>query len=229
MSFFENSVFFGIVLSILAYITGTALQKRFKLAIFNPLLISVIIVIFILAVTNISYDVYYKSAEYLSFLLTPATVCLAIPLYEQLDLLKRNMSAIIMGVAGGVLTSLVSILLMSIIFGLDHTEFVTLIPKSITTAIGIGISEELGGYVTLTVAVIIATGILGNMIAEGVCKLFRITHPIAKGVAIGSSAHAIGTARAMEMGEIEGAISSLSIALSGLITVAAASLFAQFH
>lgn len=229
MSFFENSVFFGIVLSILAYITGTALQKRFKLAIFNPLLISVIIVIFILAVTNISYDVYYKSAEYLSFLLTPATVCLAIPLYEQLDLLKGNMSAIIMGVAGGVLTSLVSILLMSIIFGLDHTEFVTLIPKSITTAIGIGISEELGGYVTLTVAVIIATGILGNMIAEGVCKLFRITHPIAKGVAIGSSAHAIGTARAMEMGEIEGAISSLSIALSGLITVAAASLFAQFH
>lgn len=124
--------------------------------------------------------------------------------------------------------SMATIFVLALLMGLSHTEYVTLLPKSITTAIGMGVSEELGGYVTITVAVIVITGVLGNILAEPVCKLFRITEPIAKGVAIGSAAHAIGTAKAMEMGEIEGAMSSLSIAVAGLLTVAGASVYACF-
>lgn len=111
---------------------------------------------------------------------------------------------------------------------LSHTEYVTLLPKSITTAIGMGLSEELGGYVTITVAVIVVTGVVGNMFGELVCKLFRITHPIAKGLAFGSSSHAIGTAKAMELGEIEGAMSSLAIAVTGILTVVFSPLFMKF-
>ena len=149
------------------------------------------------------------------------------PLYEKIDMLKHNWKAIIAGIMSGVLTTLFCILAMSILFGLSHSEYVTLLPKSITTAIGMGVSAELGGYSTLTVAVIIITGLIGNIFAPSVCRLFRLTDPIARGIAIGSSSHAMGTSRAMEMGEIEGAMSSLSIAVSGLLTVVGASVFAQ--
>ena len=125
------------------------------------------------------------------------------------------------------LTSILCVLAGCVIFGLSHEQYVTLLPKSITTAIGMGVSEELGGIVTITVAVIIITGVFGNMMAEFVCKVFRIQEPVAKGIAIGSAAHAVGTAKAMEMGDIEGAMSSLSIAVAGLMTVVAAPLFAE--
>ena len=228
MSFFENSVFFGVVISLLAYGAGSLLQNRFKLALFNPLLISVAATIAVLAAAGIDYDVYYSGAQYLSYLLTPATVCLAVPLYEKLEVLKKNWRAILIGIVSGVLTTLLCILAMSLMFGLSHEEYVTLLPKSITTAIGMGVSEELGGYVTLTVAVIIITGVLGNIFTPLICRVFRIREPIAKGIAIGTSSHAVGTAKAMEMGEVEGAMSSLSIAISGLLTVVGASVFAQF-
>lgn len=228
MSFFENSVFFGVVISLLAYGAGSLLQNRFKLALFNPLLISVAATIAVLAAAGIDYDVYYSGAQYLSYLLTPATVCLAVPLYEKLEVLKKNWRAILIGIVSGVLTTLLCILAMSLMFGLSHEEYVTLLPKSITTAIGMGVSEELGGYVMLTVAVIIITGVLGNIFAPLICRVFRIREPIAKGIAIGTSSHAVGTAKAMEMGEVEGAMSSLSIAISGLLTVVGASVFAQF-
>lgn len=228
MELFENSVFFGVAISLIAYGLGAFLQKKFKLAIFNPLLISIIITIIVLLATNIDYKTYYEGAKYLSYLLTPATVCLAIPLYEKLELLKNNWKAIFTGIVSGVFTTMICILAMSFIFNLSHKEYVTLLPKSITTAIGMGVSEELGGYVTLTVAVIIITGILGNVIAPLVCKVFKITEPIAKGVALGTASHAIGTSKALEMGEVEGAMSSLSIGVSGLLTVVSASIFAQF-
>ena len=228
MSFFENSVFFGVVISLLAYGAGSLLQNRFKLALFNPLLISVAATIAVLAAAGIDYDVYYSGAQYLSYLLTPATVCLAVPLYEKLEVLKKNWRAILIGIVSGVLTTLLCILAMSLMFGLSHEEYVTLLPKSITTAIGMGVSEELGGYVTLTVAVIIITGVLGNIFAPLICRVFRIREPIAKGIAIGTSSHAVGTAKAMEMGEVEGAMRSLSLARSGLLTVVGASVFAQF-
>lgn len=224
----ENSVFFGVVLSIASYMLGTYLKKKFKLAILNPLLVSVVVIIGFLLLFNIDYDKYNEGAQYLSYLLTPVTVCLAIPLYQQFELLKKNIKAVILGITSGVLTSLTCIFVMSLMFRLDHQEYVTILPKSITTAIGLGVSEELGGYVNITCAVIMVTGILGNVIAEFVCKIFRINEPVAKGIAIGTASHAIGTTKAMEMGEAEGAMSSLSIAVAGLLTVVFASIYAQF-
>ena len=159
--FFQNSVFFGVMVSILTYGAGMMLQKKFRLAVFNPLLISIILTILVLVTAHIDYKTYYASAKYLSYLLTPATVCLAIPLYERIEELKKNWKAVLAGISSGVLTSLCSILVMAAFFHLSHKEYVTLLPKSITTAIGMGVSQELGGYVTLTVAVIIITGILG--------------------------------------------------------------------
>lgn len=228
MEFFEQSVFFGVALSLVAYGIGIVLQRKFKLALLNPLLVSVVIIILLLLFTPLEYEAYYEGARYLSYLLTPATVCLAIPLYEKLSLLRQNWKAILAGVLSGVLTTLCSVLVMSCLFHLSHAEYVTLLPKSITTAIGMGVSEELGGYVTLTVAMIIITGIFGNVTAVSICRLFHITEPIAKGVAIGSAAHALGTAKAIEIGEVEGAMSGLSIVVAGLLTVVGASIFAQF-
>lgn len=229
MDMIRHSVFFGVLVSVSAYELGALLQRKYRLAILNPLLISIAVTIAILAIARIDYDVYFEGAQYLGYLLTPATVCLAVPLYEKIELLKDNWLAILVGIASGVLTTLCSIFAMSALFHLNHNEYVTLLPKSITTAIGMGVSAELGGYVTLTVAVIIVTGIMGNIFAPMVCRFFKIKEPIAKGVAIGTSSHAIGTARAMEIGEVEGAISSLSIAVSGLLTVVGASVFAQFR
>lgn len=226
--FMQNSVFWGVALSFVAYGIGMMLQKKFRLAVFNPLLISVILIMLFLNISKIDYKVYQDGADVISYFLTPATVCLAIPLYEQMELLKKNFKAIMIGIFSGVLTSLVSVLAMSVFFRLNHKEYTTLLPKSITTAIGMGVSEELGGYVTLTVAIIIITGIMGSILAESACKIFHITEPIAKGVAIGTASHAIGTSKAMEMGETEGAISGLSIAVAGLLTVVGASVFACF-
>lgn len=223
-----NSVFFGVFISILTYEMGSFLKRKWKLGILNPLLISVAAVMLLLTFLKVDYDAYYEGAKYLSYLLTPATVCLAVPLYEKIRLLRDNFKAIAGGVLSGVLTSLVTVLVFALLFGFSHEQYVTLLPKSITTAIGMGVSEELGGIVTITVAVIIITGILGNILAEAVLKLFRIEEPVAKGIAIGCSAHAIGTAKAMEMGDVEGAMSSLSIAVAGLLTVIGASVFGNF-
>ena len=226
--FIVFSSFFGVFLSLAAYYDGMALRKKTGLSILNPLLISIILVISVLTVFDIDYEAYHQSAKMLSSLLTPATICLTVPLYEQLHLLKKHKKAIFLGVFSGVMTSLVCVLMLSLLFRLDHAAYVTLLPKSITTAIGMGVSEELGGHVSITVAVIILTGILGNMIAKTVCRIFVITEPVARGVAIGTSSHAIGTTRAMELGEIEGAMSGLSIVIAGVLTVAGASVFSLF-
>lgn len=226
--FFQNTVFFGVFISLFAYSIGVFLRKKTKLAIFNPLLIAILLTMGALLLLDVDYETYDSSAKYLSYLLTPATVSLAIPLYEQIELLKKNWKAVFAGIFTGVLASLVSVLLFALIFHMNHAEYVTFLPKSITTAIGMGVSEELGGYRAITVAVIIITGIIGNIFAELVCKIFRIREPIAVGIAIGSSSHALGTAKAMEIGDVEGAMSSLSIVVSGLLTVAGAMVFANF-
>ena len=226
--FLSKSIIFGAVLSLAAYEIGLLMKKKFKLAILNPLLIGTICVIGFLLIFRIDYEEYNEGAKYISYLLTPATVCLAVPLYEQLSLLKKNFMAVAVGILSGVLASLVSVLALAKLFDLNHQQYVTLLPKSITTAIGMGVSEELGGLVTITVAVIVITGILGNVIAEFICKIFKIHEPIAKGLALGTASHAIGTAKAMEMGQIEGAMSSLAIAVAGLLTVIGASVFAGF-
>lgn len=227
MEFIKNSAFFGAMISLIAYEIGLILKKKFKMAIFNPLLISIICVIGVLVIFHIDYNDYNEGGKYISYLLTPATVCLAIPLYEQMELLKKNWKAIIGGIVAGVLTGAVCILVLCLIFRLEHDMYVTLLPKSITTAIGMGVSEELNGIVTITVAVIIITGVVGNVLADFVYKLFHVTHPVAKGVGLGTSAHAIGTAKALEMGEIEGAMGGLSIAVAGILTVIVAPIFSH--
>ena len=229
LDFLTNSLFFGVAVSLAAYEGGSLLKKKFKSPLLNPLLISIILVIAILVALDVDYQSYNISAKYLSYLLTPATVCLAIPLYEQIEKLKSNWKAIVAGIVSGISACVLCVYAFSLIFGLTHEQYVTLLPKSITTAIGMDVSTELGGITTITVAVIIITGVFGNIVGEPICKLFHITEPVAKGVGMGSSAHAIGTAKAMEMGEVEGAISSLSIAVTGLLTVIAASIAANLY
>ena len=223
-----ESVYFGVTISIVSYGIGLFLKKKLKWGILNPLLVSILFVVGFLILFDIDYDMYNQTAKYLSYLLPPATVALAIPLYQKITLLKKNGLAVFLGILSGVLSSLLSVLAMAWLFGLSHRGYVTLLPKSITTAIGMGVSDELGGITTITVAVIIVTGVLGNVIGQSVCKLFKIYEPIAVGLALGTSAHAIGTAKALELGEVEGAMSSLSIVVSGLITVVGASVFAMF-
>ncbi len=228
MDFFVDSVFFGVILSLAAYFVGTWIKKKLKFALFNPLLIAIVIVIVFLVVFHIDYEVYEKGAQYISYLLTPATVSLAIPLYRQFELLKKNLAAVLAGIASGVVASLGCVTVLALLFRFTRSEWITFLPKSVTTAIGIGISEELGGYVSITAAAIILTGVFGNICAEWILKLFQITDPVAKGIAIGSASHAIGTSRAMEIGEVEGAMSSLSIVVSGVLTVIGAVILAQF-
>ena len=220
-----DSIFFGAVISVVGYLIGIFLRK--KISVLNPLLVSIIFVIAVIKIFHIDYETYNSGAKYISYLLTPATVCLAIPLYRQISSLTEHAKEVCRGIQAGSLAIRGSILLMSYLFGLTHEQYVTLLPKSITTAIGMGVSEELGGIQTITVAVIIITGVLGNIIAEAVLKIFRIKEPVAKGLAIGTASHAIGTTKALEIGEIEGAMSSLSVAVAGLMTVISASIFAN--
>ena len=226
--FMQNSAYAGVTISLVSYAIGAKLKRKFGFGFLNPLLISIIVTILVLVGCNVSYETYNEGAKYLSWLLTPATVCLAIPLYEEFELLKNNAKAVLLGVLAGVITSLLTVFVLAKMMGLSHQNYVTLLPKSITTAIGMGVSEELGGHVTITVAVIVITGVIGNILGEFICKLFRIQEPISKGLALGTAAHAIGTAKAMELGDVEGAMSSLSIAVAGVITVVLATLFASF-
>lgn len=227
-TFFAESLFFGFSLCLIGYGLGIFIRRKLKSPIFNPLLIAILFNIGVLVIFDIDYEVYHEGAKYLSYLLTPATVCLAIPMYQQIALLRKNATAIISGIVSGVLASLGSIYVIARMLSLTHQQYVTLLPKSITTAIGIGVSEELGGMVTISVAIIIMTGLVGGIFAGALCRILRIKEPLAKGIAIGSSTHAIGTTKAMELGPIEGAASSLSIVVSGFLTVIGASIFSTF-
>lgn len=227
--FLGNSSFFAVSLSLLGFALGVYLKQKTKWVIMNPILISTIVVIGVLIVFDIDYAKYEQGSEVLEYLLTPTIISFAVPLYRQIERLKQYSFAVVAGVVAGVLTSLVCTLAIAILWDLTHQEYVTLLPKTITTAIGISVSEELGGIVTLTVAVIVLTGILGNIIGGLVCRLFRITDHVAMGVVLGTSAHAMGVAKAMEKGEVVGAVSSLSLVLAGIITVFGANIFASFQ
>lgn len=229
MNFMTNNVYWAVLISLASYLLGKFLQNKTRITLFNPLLFSTVFTIFFLLVFHIDYNTYYEKADYLYYLLTPTTVCLAVPLYEQIKPLKQNLLAIILGILSGVISCLLTILGFAVIFNFSHTMYVTILPKSITAAMAMGVSEELGGISSLTVPIVIMTGITGNIIAELVCKFFRIKDPIACGLAIGSASHAMGTAKAIEMGKIEGAMSSLSIAVAGVITVVGASIFSYFY
>lgn len=218
IDFLNTSAVWGTALTLAAFALGTFLHRKTKAAWCNPLLWGSIFVIIVLSGLKIPYPDYKGSSAPLTYLLFPATVSLAVPLYEQWELLKKNVLAILAGIAAGVVTSVGSILLLAWLFWLDAASAVSLLPKSVTTAIGVDVSTELGGIPALTTAVIILTGIVGNLLAVSLCKLLRITNPIARGIAIGTSSHAIGTSKALEIGQVEGAMSSLSIAVAGILT-----------
>ena len=224
---FETSVFFGVLISLGAYAIGMWLKRKTGWPLMNPLLVAIVLVICTLLLLDVDYPTYQRGANVISYMLTPATVCLAVPLHQQVEQLKKNYRAVLIGITSGVLASLVSILILALLFQFNHTEYVTFLPKSITTAIGIGVSEELGGNVALSIVSIIVTGVLGNIFAEGFLRIMKIEEPIAKGIAIGAASHAVGTSKAMEMGAVEGSMSSLSIVICGIMTVAGASLFAM--
>lgn len=224
-----ESLFFGIVLSLGGYFLGLKIQQKTGLKFLNPLLTSILMVILVLAVFRIPFADYDYGAKYLSYFLTPATVCLAVPLYRQFALLKRYPVVILASIITGALSSMGSIFLLCLLFGSKAEFFISMLPKSITTAIGMGLSQELGGIPEISVAAIVITGIFGNMAGEAICRIFKITDPIAVGLALGTSAHAIGTAKALELGEVEGAMSSLSITVCGLLTVLFASFFVRFY
>lgn len=226
--FFVNSTTIGVVISLISYAIGVMLKRKFNNPIFNPLLISIALVILFLSVTNIDYATYNNSAKYLSYLLAPATVSLAIPLYQKINLLKENGKAISIALIVGVLSSLISVLLLSVVFKLEKEIYITLLPKSVTTVIGMDIANELGGIGSVAAAFIIITGVIGYITSEIIFKIFRIKHPISKGLAMGASSHAMGTAKAVEIGEIEGAMSSLAIVICGILTIFGTSIFVQF-
>lgn len=224
-AFLSHSTFFGVLLTIACYAIGLALKKRFRLAVFNPILIATIGVIGVLAACDVEYADYQHSTQIISYLLTPATVCLAVPLYEKLSLLKQYWKAVCVSLLGGVLTSLGSVAALCHLLSLSPQLCATLLPNSITTAVGMPLAEEMGGIAPLAAACIILTGIFGSMICEWLFHLLRIHSPVARGLGIGASSHAIGTTRALEMGDAEAAMSSLALAVCGLITVPLAPLF----
>ena len=225
--FLANASFFGALLCLVCYFLGRALARRFPHPLMNPLLIAIVLCIAFLAVFRIDYDAWNVSAGKLTWLLTPATVSLAIPLYEKLELLRRHAGAVLLSILAGSLTSGVTIVLLRLVCGLDASEYATLLPKSVTTAIGMPLAEQLGGVGAIAAIAIILTGLAGNVMAPALLKFVKVEEPVAKGLAIGTASHAVGTARAIELGEIEGAMSGLAIAVAGLMTAVIAPIFAM--
>lgn len=207
-----------ILLTFGMYQIGLLIQKKLKTAIANPVLISVILVLGFMALTGMENGEYQAGMAKFSWLMTPATVCLAIPMYQHLQTLRRNLPAIITGIAVGAVSCLLMVALWAFAFRIDTRLALSLLPKSVTTAIGVPLSQMVGGLESVTTAVIILTGILANILGTALCKLFRLTDPIAQGVALGTSGHVIGTSRANEIGELTGAVSSLSLVTAGLLT-----------
>lgn len=227
-----NSPVFGVLISIIAYEIGLLIKQKLKLSIFNPLLIAIIILITFLLKFNINYDDYNSGGQIISFFLAPATIALALPLYKKFSLFKENALPILLGILFGAVSGMISVILLSKAFNLSSELTKSLIPKSITTPIGMALSKQLGGLPSVAVVAIIITGILGSIIGPFLYKILKINDKVAMGIAMGSSSHAVGTAKAMEIGEIEGAMSSLTIAISGIVTVLIApvlwSLFSVF-
>lgn len=226
--FINSSSFFCVALTLVAFCAASALQKKWKLAVLNPIVLSAAAIMVVLKVLNIPNAVYQAGCQILSFLLTPATICLSISFYEQFQNLKKHLLAVSVGVIAGTIASIGGIWVLSNLFGLDRALLASMLPKSVTTAIGVALSSELGGMAAITTAAIVITGIFGNIIGPSLCKFFRLHNPVAQGAAFGTSAHVIGTTRAMEMDALAGAVSSLSLTLAGIVTCIIMSFLAQF-
>lgn len=226
--FLSGSSFFCVALTLITFAFASAFQKKVKLSILNPILVSAALIMVLLTLLDIPNATYQAGCQVLSYLLTPATICLAISFYEQFQSLKKHLAAIAAGVLFGTLCSIGSIYLMSRLFDLSDALTMSLLPKSVTTAIGVALSEEIGGIGAIATASIVLTGIFGNMVGPALCRLFRLKSEVAQGVAFGTSAHVIGTSKASEMSQLAGAVSSLSLTLAGIVTAVLLSFLAQF-
>lgn len=215
----NESVFFGVVISIAAYWVGEKIRQKWKLPIFNPLLIATIIVIAVLLLCDIDYETYNQGAQYITFLLTPATICLAVPLYRQIEVLKQNVAAIVISILCGCMAHVLIVLGIAVLFGVEDILTLSILPKSVTTPIALGISNEIGGIQAVTVVGVVVAGILGSVIGPAIFKLIKVKEPVAQGLGLGAPSHAIGTSKALELGEIQGAMSSLAIVVTGILTV----------
>ncbi|WP_405330187.1 LrgB family protein [Fibrobacter sp.] len=210
---------FGIILTIIAFELGVTIRNKWRNPLLNPILIATILIIGFLTVTGIEYETYKVGGDYISFFLGPVTVLLAVPLYRHIQALKNNWLPILAGILVGCITSIVCVITCAKIFNISKTLMLSLIPKSITIPMGSVVSEQIGGIPSITIVAIVITGITGAVTAPLVCKFFRIGNPVAQGVAIGTASHALGTTKAMEIGEVQGAMSSLSIGVAGVMTV----------
>ena len=215
----SESLFFGMVLSILAYKIGLEIQKKYKKVFLNPLLIAIIIVITFLLATGISYETYQYGAKYLSYFLTPVTVCLAVPLYKQMETLKKNQAAILISVVIGCIVHAGILIAVTLLCKMDQQLLLSVMSKSVTTAIALGVTGEIGGIQGITVIGVMIAGISGAVVGPSLLKVFHITEPVAQGLALGSASHAVGTSKAIELGEIQAAMSSLAIVVTGILTV----------
>jgi predicted murein hydrolase (TIGR00659 family) len=216
---FLSTPLFGILLSLVAFQIGVLLYKKTRSSVFNPLLVGFVLVILFLIYFRIDFETYNVGGDYISFFLGPSTVVLAVPLYKKIQLLKSDALPIIAGISAGCIAGISSILIFSSLFGLDEVITSSLVPKSVTTPIGIEISKQIGGLPAITVAAIVVTGIIGAVLGPFICRAFHIKDSVAVGIAIGTASHALGTTRAIELGETEGAMSGLAIGIAGLITV----------
>ena len=225
--FLSQSVFFGSALTFITFMIGRFIYKKTNFFLFSPLIVSVTCCILFLIYFDIDYDSYTKGADLISDFLTPATICLAVPLYLQFEQLKKNWLPVFLGILSGVITNLGLIYILCILFKIGHVEYISLLPKSLTTAIAFSLTEQYSGIVPITAVMVIIAGNIGNLFAVQICKIVRITEPVAVGVAIGTCSHALGTSKAIDIGDGEGAISGLSIAITGLLTVLIFPLFAN--
>lgn len=214
-----SSSFFGIALSIIAFWIGVKIQKKTGLVICNPLIIAIVLVSAVLLIFKIPYESYYEGGEIINMFLAPATACLAVSIYTKIELLKKNWLPIVVGASCGSLASMGSVYLMCRLFGLDEAMTASLIPKSVTTPIAVGIAGSHDGIVSITVVAVIFTGILGSILAPTLIKIFRVNDPMTAGLSIGACSHAVGTSKAIELGETEGAMSGLAIGICGILTV----------
>lgn len=215
----SESLFFGMILSLLAYKIGFEIQKKYKKVFLNPLLIAIVLVVIFLMITGISYETYQYGAKYLSYFLTPVTVCLAVPLYKQMETLKKNMAAILISIAVGCVVHAGVLIAVTYVCKMDQQLLLSVMSKSVTTAIALGVTGEIGGIQGITVIGVMVAGISGAVLGPSLLKLFHITEPVAQGLVMGSASHAIGTSKAIELGEIQAAMSSLAIVVTGILTV----------
>ena len=228
MTEFFSTAAFCLTLTLAAYSFGSFLQRKTKLVVLNPILVGAVIVVIVLSLLDLPCKTYLEGCKALQFWLTPATVCLSIAFYQQFQSLKKHIWAISAGVFAGSVCSLCFIYTMCRFFDLDQAVMISLLPKSITTAIGTAVVDELGGLSAITTFAIAVTGIFGYIVGPALCKIFKIKDPIAQGVSFGTASHVVGTTKASELSQLTGAVSSLSLTLAGLISVVILSFFAQF-